>query len=152
MSFVVRQPSSFCFQACIYRRKHGETEIFADNITLIIQDGGSNQISTINLQNNAGYNAKLLLVDFSKDNIFDILVSIDSRGSGGYDISIFIPSGQGVYYTHPEFQTRVELGLNQSMFRRKGNCWNNARMESFFAHFKDEVDYLEVKLLISYND
>lgn len=65
-------PSSFCFQACIYRRKHGETEIFADNITLIIQDEGSNQISTINLQNNAGYNEKLLLVDFSKDNIFDI--------------------------------------------------------------------------------
>jgi hypothetical protein len=53
LSFVVRQPSSFCFQACLYRRKHGETEIFTDNIRLIIQDGGSNQISTINLQNNA---------------------------------------------------------------------------------------------------
>ncbi|KAA9027085.1 VCBS repeat-containing protein [Niallia endozanthoxylica] len=67
-------------------RKHDETNIFADHITLIIQDGASNQISTIHLQNNTGYNAKLFLGDFSKDNIFDILVSIDSGGSGGYGI------------------------------------------------------------------
>ncbi|WP_251033051.1 hypothetical protein [Bacillus sp. ISL-7] len=45
-------------------RKNVETEIFADYITLVIQDGLSNQISTINLQNNAGYNAKLFLGDF----------------------------------------------------------------------------------------
>jgi putative transposase len=24
---------------------------------------------------------------------------------------------------------------------RKGNCWDNVPMESFFGHFKDEVDY-----------
>jgi putative transposase len=54
-----------------------------------------------------------------------------------------IHSDQGVHYTHPEFQRRVkELGLKQSM-SRKGNCWDNAPMESFFGHFKDEVDYLE---------
>ena len=23
---------------------------------------------------------------------------------------------------------------------RRGNCWDNAPQESFFAHFKDEVD------------
>jgi putative transposase len=52
-----------------------------------------------------------------------------------------IHSDQGVHYTHPEFQRRVkELGLIQSM-SRKGNCWDNAPMESFFGHFKDEVDY-----------
>ncbi|MGG1574569.1 VCBS repeat-containing protein [Fictibacillus sp. NRS-1165] len=70
----------------LYGSKHLETEIFADNITLVIQDGRSNQISTINLQNNAGYNANLFLGDFSKDNIWDILVIIDSGGSGGYGI------------------------------------------------------------------
>ena len=26
---------------------------------------------------------------------------------------------------------------------RRGNCWDNAPMESFFGHFKDEVDYKE---------
>ena len=32
-----------------------------------------------------------------------------------------------------------KLGLDQSMSRR-GNCWDNAPQESFFGHFKDEVD------------
>jgi putative transposase len=30
---------------------------------------------------------------------------------------------------------------------RKGNYWDNAPMESFFGHFKDEVDYKEFKSL-----
>ena len=52
-----------------------------------------------------------------------------------------IHSDQGFHYTHPEFQKRVKkLQLTQSM-SRKGNCWDNAPMESFFGHFKDEVDY-----------
>ncbi|WP_455675980.1 integrase core domain-containing protein, partial [Pradoshia sp.] len=33
-----------------------------------------------------------------------------------------------------------ELGLTQSM-SRKGNCWDNAPMESFFGHFKDLAEY-----------
>lgn len=50
-------------------------------------------------------------------------------------------SDQGVHYTHPEFQHRVkQMGLRQSMSRR-GNCWDNAPMESFFGHFKDIVDH-----------
>ena len=31
------------------------------------------------------------------------------------------------------------MNLTQSMSRR-GNCWDNAPQESFFAHFKDEVE------------
>ena len=49
-------------------------------------------------------------------------------------------SDQGVHYTSPKFQKRVKkLGLKQSMSRR-GNCWDNAPQESFFGHFKDEVN------------
>ena len=32
------------------------------------------------------------------------------------------------------------MGFRQSMSKR-GNCWDNAPQESFFGHFKDEVDY-----------
>ena len=54
-----------------------------------------------------------------------------------------IPSDQGVHYTNPVFQRKViELNIMQSM-SRKGNCWDNAPMESFFGHFKDELDYEE---------
>ena len=50
-------------------------------------------------------------------------------------------SDQGSLYLSPEFQKEVEkLGLRQSMSKR-GNCWDNAPMESFFGHFKDECSY-----------
>ena len=53
----------------------------------------------------------------------------------------FIHSDQGVHYTSPKFQKKVKaLGLKQSMSRR-GNCWDNAPQESFFGHFKDEVNF-----------
>ncbi len=52
-----------------------------------------------------------------------------------------IHSDQGFHYTNPRYIERVAgLGLTQSM-SRKGNCIDNAPMESFFGHFKDEVDY-----------
>ncbi|MCP1359092.1 IS3 family transposase [Aneurinibacillus migulanus] len=54
-------------------------------------------------------------------------------------------SDQGLHYTHPEFQHRVKkLGLTQSMSRR-GNCWDNAPMESFFGHIKDEMEYTRIQ-------
>ncbi|KSU59412.1 transposase [[Bacillus] enclensis] len=50
-----------------------------------------------------------------------------------------IHSDQGVHYTHPQFQKMVKkLGIRQSMSRR-GNCWDNAPIESFFGHLKDET-------------
>lgn len=56
-------------------------------------------------------------------------------------------SDQGVHYTNPLFQKKVKkLGITQSMSRR-GNCWDNAPMESFFGHFKDEVEYKGCKSL-----
>ncbi|MBV7509311.1 IS3 family transposase, partial [Bacillus sp. sid0103] len=46
-------------------------------------------------------------------------------------------SDHGFHFSHPLFQSKVKkLGLTQSM-SRKGNCWDNAPMESFFGHFKD---------------
>ncbi len=57
----------------------------------------------------------------------------------------FIHSDQGVHYTSPIFQRLVKKSnLDQSMSRR-GNCWDNAPMESFFGHFKDECSYKECK-------
>ena len=59
----------------------------------------------------------------------------------------FIHSDQGVHYTSPKFQALLKKhGLGQSMSRR-GNCWDNAPQESFFGHFKDEVNFDSVKTL-----
>jgi len=44
-----------------------------------------------------------------------------------------------VDYTNPKFQKLLKkYTLGQSMSRR-GNCWDNAPLESFFGHFKDET-------------
>ena len=51
----------------------------------------------------------------------------------------FIHSDQGVHYTSPRFQSLLKSkGILQSMSRR-GNCWDNAPIESFFGHMKDNV-------------
>jgi putative transposase len=56
-----------------------------------------------------------------------------------------IHSDQGYHYTSLVYQNKVKaLGLSQSM-SRKGNCLDNAPMESFFGHMKDEMQYKEAK-------
>ena len=54
---------------------------------------------------------------------------------------ILIHSDQGFHYTNPVYIEIVkELKMIQSM-SGKGNCIDNAPIESFFGHMKDELDY-----------
>ena len=56
-----------------------------------------------------------------------------------------IHSDQGSHYTSPAYIARVrELDMIQSM-SRKGTCIDNAPIESFFGHLKDDVDYKSCK-------
>lgn len=57
---------------------------FVQNITLVIQDGETNNFTRIPLKENSGYNPTIFLGDFTGDKVSDILISIDSGGSGGY--------------------------------------------------------------------
>ena len=52
-------------------------------------------------------------------------------------------SDQGWHYRYPKYRERLEkAGLEQSMSRR-GNCYDNATMESFFGTLKSEFYYRE---------
>lgn len=54
---------------------------------------------------------------------------------------VLIHSDQGFHYTNPLYIDMVsDLSMVQSM-SRKGNCIDNAPIESFFGHLKDEVSY-----------
>ena len=54
---------------------------------------------------------------------------------------IMIHSDQGFHYTNPTYIEIVkELNMVQSMSAR-GKCLDNAPIESFFGHMKDELDY-----------
>ncbi len=59
--------------------------------------------------------------------------------------NVLIHSDQGFYYTNPDYVYRTkELKMVQSM-SRKGNAIDNAPIESFFGHFKDDIDYKDCK-------
>ena len=56
-----------------------------------------------------------------------------------------IHSDQGFHYTNPKFiEVIKELKMVQSM-SGKGNCIDNAPIESFFGHMKDELEYQSCK-------
>ena len=57
-----------------------------------------------------------------------------------------IHSDQGFYYTNRVYVNKLkEFGVTQSMSRR-GNCLDNAVIESFFGHTKDEVELKSCKV------
>jgi len=59
--------------------------------------------------------------------------------------NITIHSDQGFHYTNPKYIEQVKkMKMIQSM-SRKGNCIDNAPVESFFGHLKDDVDYKNCK-------
>ncbi|MFM1653251.1 FG-GAP-like repeat-containing protein [Brevibacillus sp. B_LB10_24] len=57
---------------------------FIQHITLYIQDGRTGITNPIPLKQNAGYHPTVQLADFTGNGVNDILVVIDSGGSGGY--------------------------------------------------------------------
>lgn len=62
---------------------------------------------------------------------------------------LIIHSDQGSHYRHKAFRSILtKYGVMQSM-SRKGNCLDNAPIESFFGHMKDEID---LKACKTFND
>ena len=54
---------------------------------------------------------------------------------------LLIHSDQGFQYTNRIYHNKLkELKITQSMSRR-GNSVDNAPVESFFGHMKDEIEY-----------
>ena len=71
-------------------------------------------------------------------NAFNMAVSSRDIEQGA-----LIHSDRGVQYRGHEYQHVIkENGILCSM-SRKGNCWDNAVMESFFGRFKVELIYAE---------
>lgn len=61
----------------------------------------------------------------------------------GEDEKPMLHSDQGWHYQYFKYRNTLEdMGLEQSM-SRKGNCLDNARMESFFGTLKSEMFYRE---------
>lgn len=48
-------------------------------------------------------------------------------------------SDQGFQYTHKKYQERLTIQKLVGSHSRKGNCLDNACLESFFSHLKTEA-------------
>lgn len=57
---------------------------FIQNITLVVQDGRTGRTRSVQLSENAGYNPTLFLGDFTGNGVDNILIRIDSGGSGAF--------------------------------------------------------------------
>jgi hypothetical protein len=57
---------------------------FIQNITLVVQNGRTGAYKSVDLSENAGYNPTLFLGDFTGNGVDDILIRIDSGGSGAF--------------------------------------------------------------------
>jgi putative transposase len=70
-----------------------------------------------------------------------VLKTVDGLDRERLVSGAMIHSDQGFHYTSPLYIEKVKrLNLTQSM-SRKGNCIDNAPIESFFGHFKDELEF-----------
>lgn len=77
--------------------------------------------------------------------VLETLENLKTHDSVASFKNALIHSDQGFHYTNPLYIEKVKyLNLDQSM-SRKGNCIDNAPIESFFGHLKDDVDYKTCK-------
>jgi transposase InsO family protein len=96
-----------------------------------IKDGVTNEIHGYKVSRNLD----ITFVEESVNQLYQI--SLDPK--------VMMNSDQGTHYTSHAFQRCLkELGIEQSMSRR-GNCWDNAPIESFFGHMKDEINLMDCK-------
>ena len=88
---------------------------FIQNITLVIQNGMTGEITSIALSENAGYNPTLFLGDFTGNRVNDILISINSGGSGGimyYYIYSFINNSEKLLFDFNEYNKKYNYDVN----------------------------------------
>ncbi len=57
--------------------------------------------------------------------------------------TVLLHSDRGVQYRGNEYQQALKANNVQCSMSRKGNCWDNAVMESFFSRLKIELIYAE---------
>lgn len=90
------------------------------------------------------FNNEVCGYEISKHNDLGLVLNSLSRSNIPITNNIILHSDQGHQYTsHAYTNTLLNLGITKSM-SRKGNCLDNACIESFFGHLKSESIYLDM--------
>lgn len=91
------------------------------------------------------YNAEIVAYEVADRPCLELVTKMLDKAlqSLGDKPKLVLHSDQGWQYQHSQYRHKLsERGLKQSM-SRKGNCLDNAAMESFFGTLKSEFFYLK---------
>lgn len=135
----------------VFKRLHTD-EVYSTDITYLPYRNGQAYLSVFKdlgsreiVHYRVGANMSLPLVCDGLDEL------LDRRPNR----QLIIHSDQGGHYLSPTYRQKLkDYGVTQSMSRR-GNCLDNAPVESFFGHMKDEIDtksctsFAEIKMMVS---
>lgn len=117
-------------------------QVYCTDITYL--DYGSSQRAFLSVVKDVGTReivhyklAPTMHLNLVTDGLNELFSKISSRNRK----ALLMHSDQGGHYTSRNYQVILEkFDILQSM-SRKGNCLDNAPVESFFGHLKDEVEY-----------
>jgi len=120
-----------------------ERKVFSTDVTYLFNKNGSK--AYLSAVKNLG-TKEIVGFEVSKTNDLDFVIRSVKKSLRGFNSEgLIIHSDQGYQYTHDAYQGFLkENKVTQSMSRR-GNCLDNAPIESFFGHLKDEFDYKNCK-------
>lgn len=124
-------------------------KVFSTDVTFLINKKG--QRAYLSAVKDLG-TKEIVGFEVSKTNDIEFVIKSVRKSIRGIDASnLTIHSDQGFQYTHESYQGYLKMReITQSMSRR-GNCLDNAPIESFFGHLKDEIDYKDFKNLEDLN-
>ena len=106
-------------------------------------------ITYLNYSNNRAYlsafkdiaTGEIVAYEVSRNLKLDFVLESIRYLSENNTENLIIHSDQGIHYRSKMYQELLkDANIKQSM-SRKGHCTDNAPIESFFGHLKDEVDY-----------
>lgn len=117
-------------------------KVYSTDITYLYYGGGLAYLSTTKDL----CNREIVAYNLSKTlQIETGYKSIETMLKNKKPENLIIHSDQGVHYTHSMYvNTLAKYEVIQSM-SRKGVCLDNAPIESFFGHMKDELDLKQIK-------
>lgn len=114
-------------------------EKWVTDITYLPFNGGFVYLSVIQDL----YNNEILAYHVSERNDLSLVLNTLEKACKNRDVTgTLIHSDQGYQYTSKQYQMKLEqLGMIGS-HSRKGNCLDNACIESFFSHLKSEISFV----------
>ncbi|KGM46283.1 hypothetical protein NP83_01255 [Neobacillus niacini] len=90
------------------------------------------------------FNNEVVAWELSKRNDLELVLKTVSQWANKKDVAeAVLHSDQGFQYTSKLYNKRIEEYGVRGSHSRKGNCLDNACIESFFSHLKTEKLYIE---------